>query len=128
VIAVDTNIVVRFLMDDDARQSEQAVGLFRRETIFIAKSVVLETEWVLRRGYREKPAKIADALQGLIALPNVTCEDEADVREALVWHESGMDFADALHLASSGAASRFATFDRDMIKASKPLRLPVSQP
>ena len=39
-----------------------------------------------------------------------------------------MDFADALHLSSSGTASRFATFDRDMIKASKRLGLRVSTP
>jgi predicted nucleic-acid-binding protein len=128
VIAVDTNIVIRFLMDDDARQSEQAVHVFRREMIFIAKSVVLEAEWVLRRGYREKPARVAEALAGLIGLPNITCEDEAEIRQALAWHQSGMDFADALHLAASRGSTDFITFDRDMIKVGKRLGLAVSTP
>jgi predicted nucleic-acid-binding protein len=128
VIAVDTNIVIRFLMDDDARQSEQAVDIFRREAIFIAKSVVLETEWVLRRGYAEKPAKVAGALADLIGLPNITCEDEAEIRQALAWHQSGMDFADALHLAASHASTKFITFDRDMVKVGRRLGLPVSIP
>ena len=128
MIAVDTNIVIRFLMDDDARQFEQAEALFRRQTIFIAKSVVLETEWVLRRGYREKPTRVADALAGLIGLPNVTCEDEAQIRQALTWHRAGMDFADALHLASSHRSTDFITFDQDMIQAGKLLDLPVSAP
>jgi predicted nucleic-acid-binding protein len=128
VIAVDTNIVIRFLMDDDARQSKQAVDIFRRETVFIAKSVLLEAEWVLRRGYRERPAKVADALAGLVGLPNITCEDEVEIRQALAWHQSGIDFADALHLAASPQAAEFVTFDSDMVKVGKRLGLAVSTP
>jgi predicted nucleic-acid-binding protein len=128
VLAVDTNIVVRLLMGDDARQTELAALLFDRETILIAKSVILELEWVLRRGYRQTSSAIAHALENLIALPNVTCEDEGSVRQALTWHRAGMDFADALHLAASARATRFVTFDRDMIKIAKRLDLAVSAP
>ncbi len=46
--AVDTNIVVRLLTGDDARQAAQAAALFRSEDIWLSKSVILETEWVLR--------------------------------------------------------------------------------
>lgn len=115
-------------MDDDARQSKQAVDIFRRETVFIAKSVLLEAEWVLRRGYRERPAKVADALAGLVGLPNITCEDEVEIRQALAWHQSGIDFADALHLAASPQAAEFVTFDSDMVKVGKRLGLAVSTP
>jgi predicted nucleic-acid-binding protein len=128
VIAVDTNIVVRFLKGDDIRQSQQAVDLFRHETIFVAKTVLLETEWVLRRGYRQKTARVADSLEALISLPEVVCEDEAGVRQALAWHQSGMDFADALHLAANAPAIDFVTFDHDMIKVGKRLGLPVIAP
>jgi predicted nucleic-acid-binding protein len=128
VIAVDTNIVVRLLMGDDAEQAGVAIQLFEREAIFIAKSVILETEWVLRRGYRQTSSAIARALENLVALPNVTFEDIGGVRQALVWHQSGMDFADALHLAASARATRFATFDRDMVKVAKRLDLAVSEP
>ncbi|HEY0182380.1 MAG TPA: type II toxin-antitoxin system VapC family toxin [Rhodopila sp.] len=128
MIAVDTNVVIRLLVGDDAGQSEQAVELFRRETIFLATSVLLEAEWVLRRGYREQPANIAHALEGLIGLPNVTSEDEAGVRQALAWHRAGMDFADALHLAAGARATAFITFDRDMIKVGRRLGLRVAGP
>jgi predicted nucleic-acid-binding protein len=128
VIAVDTNVVVRLLIGDDAEQTGVAMLLFERETIFIAKSVILETEWVLRRGYRQTSLAIARALENLVALPNVTCEDAGNVRQALAWHRSGMDFADGLHLAASGRATRFITFDRDMIKVAKRLDLAVSEP
>ena len=128
MIAVDTNSVVRLLVDDDVRQSEQAVYPFRRETVFLATSVLLETEWVPRRGYKMNPVKIGGALEALIGLPNAACEDDSDVRQALMWHQAGMDFADSLHLAASSRTTRFITFDRDMIKAAKRLGLPVSAP
>ena len=128
MIAADTNVVVRLLMGDDAEQTRVAMQLFDHETIFIAKSVILETEWVLRRGYRQTPSAIAQALENLVALPNVTCEDMGSVRQALAWHRSGMDFADGLHLAASARAARFVTFDRDMIKVAKRLDLAVSLP
>jgi predicted nucleic-acid-binding protein len=115
-------------MDADPVQNGQALQLFDRETIYLAKSVVLETEWVLRSIYRLYPARFAGAVEALISLENVRCEDETAVRQALAWHQAGMDFADALHLASSSQATRFATFDRDMIETAKRLKLPVSVP
>jgi predicted nucleic-acid-binding protein len=123
-----SNVVVRFLTGDDRRQSERTVQLFRQERVFITKSVLLETEWVLRRGYRQNPEKVIDALEALIDLPDVTCEDEAGVRQALAWQRAGMDFADALHLAASARAAGFVTFDRDMIKIAKGLRIAASIP
>ena len=128
MLAVDTNVVIRILMDDDPVQNGRALQLFDRETIFLAKSVVLETEWVLRSMYRLHPARFAGAIEAMISLENVRCEDETVVRQALAWHQAGMDFADALHLASSARATRFATFDQAMIKIAKPLGLPVSTP
>ena len=80
MIAVDTNIVVRLLMGDDAEQTRSAALLFDREAIFIAKSVILETEWVLRRGYRQTPPAIVHALENLITPPNVTSARSARSR------------------------------------------------
>jgi predicted nucleic-acid-binding protein len=127
MLAVDTNIVVRFLKGDDVRQFRQVIDLFRREMVFVAKTVVLETEWVLRRAYREPPDKVAESLESLIGLPNVTCEDEAAIRQALAWHRSGMDFADAVHLTAAPTMG-FVTFDRDMIKVGKRLGLQITAP
>lgn len=128
MLAVDTNVVVRLMMDDDPVQNGRSLQLFDQETIFLPKSVVLETEWVLRSLYRLHPARFAGALEALISLENVRCEGESEVRQALAWHQKGLDFADALHLASSTRATRFATFDQDMIKAAQRLDLRVSSP
>jgi predicted nucleic-acid-binding protein len=128
VIAADTNVVVRLLTDDEPRQTVQARRLFEAETIFLPKTVLLETEWVLRRLYRLDRIPVAKALNGLISLPNVRCEDDAAVRQALAWHREGIDFADALHLASSRTAARFATFDLNMIRTAAKTGLVVSEP
>ena len=119
MIAVDTNVVVRLLTGDDLVQLERARNLFTTETVFLPKTVVLETEWVLRRLYGLPAKDIALALSTLVALPQVRLEDAAAVIEALDWLSNGLDFADALHLASSRGAERFVTFDRTMVRRAR---------
>lgn len=114
--AVDTNVLVRLLIGDDKAQARRAVALFTSEAIYIPKSVILETEWVLRRLYKQAPEAVVTALQKLTGLPDVTVEDARVVNQALLWCAEGMDFADALHLASSGVSERFATFDARLKK------------
>ena len=109
--AVDCNVLVRFLTGDDPDQSQRALTLFRNHSIWIAKTVLLETEWVLRSLYEFKAPQIADAFERLLGIPDVHVEDPRAVRSALDWLAGGLDFADALHLASRGAAESFATFD-----------------
>jgi len=128
MLAVDTNVVVRLLVRDDPEQYEQALQLFDRDTIFVTKTVLLEAEWVLRFIYRLAMADVGRALAAMIALPNVWCEDETEITQALAWHREGLDFVEALHLAASRQATRFVTFDRAMIKAAKRQGLPVSTP
>ncbi len=111
MIAIDTNVLVRLLTGDDPGQTERAADLFRCENILIAKTVLLETEWVLRYSYQLSPPVILAAFRKLLGLPQITLEDAAVVTEALARYEAGMDFADALHLASGHTAEAFATFD-----------------
>jgi predicted nucleic acid-binding protein len=115
-IAVDTNIVIRLLTGDDPRQAPRARTLFENSAVRLPKTVVLETEWVLRRLYGFGRDQVAAALTALVALPNVRCEDEAAIVAALEWAMSGLDFADALHLASARSANPFATFDADLVR------------
>jgi predicted nucleic-acid-binding protein len=119
VIAVDTNVLVRLLTGDDPAQFARARKLFETETIFLSKTVVLETEWVLRRLYGLSAREIAKALSALVALPQVRSEDASTIVEALEFSRRGVDFADALHLASSRTAERFATFDRSLIRRAR---------
>ena len=119
VVAVDTNIIIRLLTGDDTDQFERARKLFDTDTILLPKTVVLEAEWVLRRLYGIGPAKMADALSALVALPQVHCEDATAINTALRWLRQGLDFADALHLASSRAVGCFATFDRNLTRRAR---------
>jgi predicted nucleic-acid-binding protein len=115
--AVDTNVLVRLLTNDDPEQTRRAAALFKKETIFIPKTVLLETEWVLRRLYRLDRNVVVNAFRKLSGLANVEIEQPLVIIQALQWCEEGMDFADALHLASSQRASKFATFDEGMKKS-----------
>ncbi len=58
-------------------------------------------------------------LRGVAGLPNVELEDTGAVADALAALERGLDFADALHLASSGGATRFVTFDRRLVRRAR---------
>ncbi len=118
MIAVDTNVVIRLLTDDDPAQAQRAKALFELETIFVPKTVMLESEWVLRRLYHTDPSQTLDALSGLASLPNVRCEDEAALFAAISCARNGMDFADALHLTSARDAQRFASFDEKFVKTA----------
>lgn len=116
MIAVDTNVLVRLLTGDDPAQARRAAALFSESRILIPKTVLLETEWVLRYSYGQQPAIILAAFRKLAGLAQVTLEDPSAVMEALNRYEAGMDFADALHLASGREAEAFATFDTRLKK------------
>ena len=119
MIAVDTNVVVRFLVRDDAKQAARAAELIRSNEIWISKTVLLETEWVLRSLYRFSPQSLAGALRALAGLERVFLEDEMAVAKALEWFQQGLDFADALHLASADNARQFATFDGKLARQAR---------
>lgn len=121
MIAVDTNVLVRLLTNDDPSEAKRALRVMESDDILIPKTVLLETEWVLRHGYVIAREVISQAFQNLLGLPNVKPEDPQTVTQALAWYEDGIDFADALHLASSAKADRFATFDRDFVKKASKL-------
>jgi predicted nucleic-acid-binding protein len=109
--AVDTNVLVRIVVNDDPAQSARAAEFLRQQDrVFLAKTVLLEVEWVLRSAYRLGRREILAILRGILAMGSVEVEDEAAVVQAMRWFEEGMDFADSLHLASAGT-QHFATFD-----------------
>lgn len=127
--AIDTNVLVRFLTRDDEQQFQKTVRLFAGNTVFIPTTVILETEWVLRYAYGFSQAAILDAFSKTFGLPNVRIQHPDPVAEAIELARKGLDFADALHLASSGDCDRFATFDTVFVSKAKGLHKPaVSKP
>lgn len=123
-IAVDTNVLVRFLTNDEPRQAERARRLLRDNEILLAPTVLLETEWVLRFSYNFSAQAIHTAFEALLGLPNLETLHSHEVDRALHWYAGGMDFADALHLALVSPAC-FRTFDGKLIKKAN--RLAPSQ-
>jgi len=130
VIAIDTNVLVRIATNDDPAQARRALAVMRSDRVFVPRTVVLETAWVLRHAYGRDDAAIGRTLSTLAGIATVEIETRADVLRALGWHAAGMDIADVLHLASSGATTAFASFDRALAKAARKVgsRPPVVHP
>jgi predicted nucleic-acid-binding protein len=118
VRAIDTNVIVRFLTDDEPQQAARARELVADGDIFVATSVLLETEWVLRSAYGFAGDRLVGALRGFAGLHGVTFEDPQLAARALDWAEQGLDFADALHLGRASGCSAFMSFDRKLAKAA----------
>jgi predicted nucleic-acid-binding protein len=119
MIGVDTNLLVRILTDDDPIQARRAAKILQSGDIYITKTVLLETEWVLRHAYEIEKANIKKGFLKLLGLPNVSVEDPDSVTQAISWYENNFGFADALHLASSKRCEKFATFDSAFIKKAQ---------
>ncbi len=119
MIAVDTNLLVRILTNDDPIQARRAVKILKSDDIYIPKTVLLETEWVLRHAYEIGRPNIINGFQKLLGLPNVSVEDPDSIYQAISWYENKFDFTDALHLASSRRCESFATFDSSLIKKAQ---------
>jgi predicted nucleic-acid-binding protein len=121
VLAVDTNVIVRYLTRDDAAQFANASALISGADVYVSTTVLLETEWVLRRGYRFGRERVIAALAAVAGLPHVTLEDPAVAARALDWTRRGMDFADALHLAKAEGCDAFISFDQHLATVANAL-------
>ena|SRR5438105_11323110 len=117
--AVDTDVVVRLLTGDDAPQEAAARSLFAAGPIWIAKTVLLETGWVLRRLYGFDETAIRNAFTNLLGLRNVHAEDETSVAYALAIMAHGIEFADAMHLSSRPPGAVFVSFDKSFVSRAR---------
>jgi len=117
MIALDTNILARFYVDDPGDpEAVKQRPIARRilmdsPSLFVPLTVTLELEWVLRAFYRFDPGQIVAVFEHLLGLDQVNTEEADRIAVALPLTENGMDFADALHLAGSGHCQALYTFD-----------------
>jgi predicted nucleic-acid-binding protein len=119
--AVDTNLIIRYVTQDNAKQSAKAKKLIDSEDVFVSTTVLLETEWVLRRLYGLTAAESVGTLRDFAGLPTVTIEEPAASSRAFDWAAAGMDFADALHLAKAEGGDAFVTFDKALARHARKL-------
>ena len=105
-VALDTNVLVRLLTNDDPVQAQQAAALIDASSAcFVPITVVLELEWVLRGAYKLPRQAVIAAFEGLLAVRHLHLEQEHLVMQVLEAHREGMVFADALHLVRSARSA-----------------------
>jgi len=120
MLAADTDVVVRLLTEDDPKQAAIARSIFADNEVWISKTVLLETAWVLKSvPYRFDPKAIIDVLARLVALPNVTVEDRPAVERAIDLVRNGVDLADALHYESRSPGIKFVSFDAKFVRRAR---------
>ena len=124
MIALDTNVLVRFLVEDDARQSAAAAKLVDRtaaagDTLFVSDIVLCETVWVLAGSYEIPKAAIVETMRELIRARHLAFANPDRISRALDAFATGKgDFADYLireHALAAGC-SEMATFDRALTR------------
>lgn len=127
MIAVDTNVVIRFLVDDNPGEGKRARQVFENHRVHLPESVLLESEWVLRAVYGFSRLEIFNAFRALLRLPSVTVDDRTAVLQVFDWFDEGFDFADALHYIRS-AGLDLKTFDKKFLNKGKKHGLKISLP
>ena len=114
--AVDTNVLVRAIVNDDTAQSARAIAVLTEAEVFIPVTVILELERVLRCRYAFAPKVVAQAIAKITALGNVVVGEREAVLSAASRAAQGWDFAVALHVALSQGCDDFATLDAELAK------------
>ena len=120
MIAVDTNVVVRLILRDDAQQVQVVRDLMERDTLFVSLTVLLETGWVLESRCRMPRETVANALAGIVLLEGIHVPRAELVQKLLARYGSGADLGDMIHLASAAKLDGFATFDRRLARDAGP--------
>lgn len=123
---VDTNVLVRWIVDDDPRQAERVQKLFEevsdlRSPLFVPSTVMLELEWVLRSRYKFEKSAVLGAFNALLETQELEIQDEPALERALsLYRQSSADFADCMHAGQCGSAGRVPMFTFDDIAARLP--------
>lgn len=124
MISLDTNILARAILDDDAQQSPVASAMLARKCLVIP-TVLQELVWVLGSRAKWERTDIALALRDLLDIATLTVVENEAVEWAVERYAAGADFADMLHLALSGEADVFATFDQGVARFADAAVVPV---
>lgn len=118
MIGLDTNVVVRYLVQDDPDQSAIASALIDELTEtdpgYLSLVTVVELYWVLRRAYRVGAHRCAELLEGLLDARELRVDRDAIVRAALTASSGERDFADSViaELGRTAGCDHTVTFDQ----------------
>lgn len=116
MIALDTNVLLRSVLDDDARLSAIARRMIERNHCHVSLLAIAEMGFVLMSVYGVQAPVVAKACRNLLALPNIECENETRLIKALEGVDAGIDWFDALLWAATPAGVSLATFDKSFAR------------
>ena len=116
---LDTNVLVRWILDDEPRQAARVQRLFEKVReqqlpLFVPSTVMLELEWVLRSRYEFDKSTVLGTFNALLETQELEFQDEPALERALsLYRQGSADFADCLHAGQCGSADRapMITFD-----------------
>jgi len=115
VRAIDTNLLARLMLDDDAAQAAAARRVVEAGAL-VPHTVLLETQWLLASFYQQSREQISEGLLALLAVDSVSVSDYPGIAWALSRYARGADLADMLHLLGSRDAKAFVTFDKSITR------------
>jgi len=121
MLAIDTNIVLRFLTRDHEAAARRALEIISNSDVFVPVTVILEAEWVLRDAYEMPRDEVIRELRRFCGLERVTVGAAEAVQRALDYAERGLGLADALHLAQALECEAFVTFDKPLARKARRL-------
>ena len=124
--ALDTNVLLRYIVQDDETQLAAARRLIRKSiddghALFVPITVALEIEWVLRSNFEYSKDRVMAIMSNLLSAAELTFESERAFEVALhLYRDSSADFADCLHIALASQARELPlwTFDKRAAKVS----------
>lgn len=128
--AVDTNVLARAFFDDGSEQSAKAAAVFRDGSVFVADTVLIETEWLLRSRMRRTRDEVSSFFGSLLAVENSEFADRTRIVHAVAAHRNGVDFADAMHLLACADCDAFLTYDFDLLRRARAVdgAIPAREP
>ena len=125
MIGLDTNVIVRYIMQDDVKQSPMATRLIEARSAaspgFVPMVAVVELVWVMSSAYELDKRQLIAALEGLLRTKELVVEGGETVWKALrLYQSANADFADCLieRSASANGCEKTMTFDRDAAKGA----------
>ena len=124
--ALDTNVLVRYVVEDDEAQLAAARRLIRKsiaegQALFVPVTVALELEWVLRSNFGYSKDQVMEILSNLFSAAELSFESERALEVALhLYRDGSADFADCLHISLAAQARQLPlwTFDKGAGKVS----------
>ena len=124
MISIDTNILLRFLLDDHPALSAQARRIIGTQHCHVGLLTLAETGFVLVSFYRASKTELVRSARALLDVPTLAFEREERLPAALDAVASGMDWFDALLWAGSPTDQPLASFDRDFVRRAAKMGLP----